>query len=384
MNKKTLNLAKIMPVLMASLLMGFADVVGVATGYIKEDFGLRDDLAQLIPFMALVWFFLLSVPAGILQDKYGKRKMLNIGMALMGVGMIVPFFHYSFPVMLLAMILMGIGNTIIQVSANPLLMDVVPKERFSSFMSLSQFIKAISSLLGPIIATFVALQFGEWKLVFAIYAITSFIAVLWLYFTPIEESKPNEKAATFKSCFSLLKNSFVLLMVLGIFFLVGADVGMNTNIANYLQSNHDLSLEKASLGISIYFAALMISRFLGAVLLNWIDARKFLFWSALLALLSMIALIIAPSVWFARVAIFMAGLASGNLFPLIFAITLEKLPKRANEVSGLMIMAISGGAIIPPLMGVMSTNLGMTASLMVLVICMVYMVGVSIYAMKRN
>ena len=383
MRETKINLARILPVLMASLLMGFADVIGVATGYIKNDFGLRDDLAQLIPFMALVWFFLLSVPAGILQDKYGKRNMLNIGMGLIGIGMVVPFIHYSFPVMLLAMILMGIGNTIVQVSANPLLMDVVPKERFSSFMSLSQFIKAISSLLGPILATFLALQFGEWKLVFAVYAITSLIAVAWLYFTRIEESKTNEKPATFRSCFSLLKNRFVIFMVLGIFFLVGADVGMNTNIANYLQSNHGLSLEKASLGISIYFAALMISRFLGAVLLNWIDARKFLVVTAVLALLSMIALIIAPSVWMARSAIFMAGLASGNLFPLIFAITLEKMPNRANEVSGLMIMAISGGAIIPPLMGVMSASLGITASLMVLVVCMLYMVGAGIYALRN-
>ena len=380
---KKINLKKVLPVLMASLLMGFADIVGVATGYIKKDFGLGDDLAQLIPFMALVWFFLLSVPAGILQDKYGKRNMLNIGMGLIGIGMVIPFVHYSFPVMLFAMILMGIGNTIVQVSANPLLMDVLPKERFSSFMSLSQFIKAISSLLGPIIATFVAIQFGEWKLVFAVYAVTSLIAVAWLYFTKIEESKRDGKPATFKSCFSLLNNKFVLFMALGIFFLVGADVGMNTNIANYLQSSFGLTLEKASLGISIYFAALMISRFLGAVLLNWIDAKKFLVGTAVLALLSMLAMIFAPSVMIARGAIFMVGLASGNLFPLIFAITLEKMPNRANEVSGLMIMAISGGAFIPPLMGVMSANIGMIASLMVLVVCMLYILGASIYALKR-
>jgi fucose permease len=380
---KKMNWNKVLPVLMAAILMGFADIVGVATGYIKNDFGLTDGLAQLIPFMALVWFFFLSVPVGILQDKYGKKTILNIGMGFIGFGMIIPFFHYSFAVMLPAMVLMGIGNTIVQVSANPLLMNVVPKDKFSSFMSLSQFLKAISSLLGPIIATFFALKFGNWKLVFAVYAGTSLLAVLWLYFTRIEESISNEKPATFKSCFSLLKNKFVILMVLGIFFLVGADVGMNTNIANYLQSSFSLSLEQASLGISIYFAALMIGRFLGAILLNWFPARKFLFGTAALALLSMIAMIFAPSVMIARIAIFMAGLGSGNLFPLIFTITLEKMPNRANEVSGLMIMAISGGAIIPPIMGVLSANVGMIASLMVLVVCMLYILGASIYALKK-
>jgi fucose permease len=172
-------------------------------------------------------------------------------------------------------------------------------------------------------------------------------------------------------------------MVLGIFFLVGADVGMNTNIANYLQTSFGLSLEHASLGISIYFAALMIGRFMGAIMLNWVPAQKFLLGTTALALVSMLAMIFAPSVMIARIAIFMAGLGSGNLFPLIFAITLEKMPNRANEVSGLMIMAISGGAIIPPLMGVLSANVGMVASLMVLVVCMLYILGASIYALKK-
>jgi len=380
---KKINLNKILPVLMAAILMGFADIVGVVTGYIKNDFGLTDDLAQLIPFMALVWFFFLSVPTGILQDKYGKKPMLNIGMGLIGLGMLIPFFHYSFAVMLPAMVLMGIGNTIVQVSANPLLMNVVPKDKFSSFMSLSQFLKAISSLLGPIITTFVAVKFGNWKLVFAVYAVTSLLAASWLYFTNIEELKSNEKPATFKSCFSLLNNKFVILMVLGIFFLVGADVGMNTNIANYLQSSFGLSLEQASLGISIYFAALMIGRFFGAIILNWVPAKKFLVNTTALALLSMVTMIFAPSVMIAGIAIFMAGLGSGNLFPLIFAITLEKMPNRANEVSGLMIMAISGGAIIPPLMGVLSANVSVIASLTVLVVCMLYILGASIYALKK-
>ncbi|MEA1876083.1 MAG: MFS transporter [Bacteroidota bacterium] len=378
------NLNKILPVLMASLIMGFADIVGVATGYIKNDFGLTDDLAQLIPFMALIWFFFLAVPTGILQDRYGKKTMLNIGTALLGLGMLVPFIHYSFAVMLPAMILMGIGNTIVQVSANPLLMNVVPKEKFSSFMSLSQFLKAISSLLGPIITTFVAVQFGNWKLVFIVYALTSLIAVIWLFFTKIEESKSNEKPATFKSCFSLLKNKFVILMALGIFFLVGADVGMNTNIANYLQSTFSLSLEQASLGISIYFAALMIGRFMGVVILNWLPAKKFLVLTAVIALLSMLVMIFAPSVWVARVAIFMVGLGSGNLFPLIFAITLEKMPTRANEISGLMIMAISGGAIIPPIMGVISTNFGIIASMGVLVACLGYILVASVYILRKQ
>ena len=383
MNNSKIGLQKTLPVFMSFIVMGFVDIVGVATGFIKKDFVLTDDLAQLIPSMALFWFFVLSVPSGILQDKFGKKRMLNIGMLLTGLGMVIPFIHYSFPVMLAAFIVLGIGNTIVQVSANPLLHDVAPHEKYSSYMSLSQFIKAIVSLLGPIITTLMATMFGNWKLVFTVYAFTSVLAIIWLYFTQIEETKSSHGAATFKSCFSLLKNKFIVVMVLGIFMLVGADVGMNSNIANFLQNQFGLTLERASLGISLYFTALMIGRFLGAVILNWISARRFLLLTAIVALISLVGMLLAHSVLVVQVAIFMIGLGSGNLFPLIFSIAIEKMPDRSNEVSGLMIMAVSGGAFLPPLMGMVSTNIGVKASFLVLVMAMIYLVSAGIYALKK-
>jgi FHS family L-fucose permease-like MFS transporter len=383
MTTKNLKISHSLPVFMSFIVMGFIDVVGVATGYIKKDYGLTDNIAQFIPSMAFLWFFLLSVPTGILQDKYGKRKVLNIGMAVTGLGMIVPFIHYSFPVMMVAIILLGIGNTIVQVSANPLLQDVVPSSKLASYMSLSQFIKAICSLLGPVITTFMATRTGNWKLVFLVYAVTSFLAVIWLYFTRIEESKPDRKPATFKTCLSLLANPFILLMVIAIFLIVGADVGMNSNIANYLQKTFNLTLEDASLGISIYFTALMIGRFLGAVILNWIPARRFLVITVLLALAAFIGMIVAPDVWMARVCIFLAGLGAANTFPLIFSITLEKMPGRSNEISGLMIMAVAGGAVIPPVMGIISASVRAIVSLFVLVACMGYVLMAAFYSLKR-
>ncbi|MCX6223189.1 MAG: MFS transporter [Bacteroidia bacterium] len=383
MNNSKIAFKKTLPVFMSFIVMGFVDIVGVATGFIKKDFDLPDNLAQLIPSMALVWFFLLSVPSGILQDRFGKRRMLNIGMLLTGVGMVIPFLHYSFPIMLAAFIVLGIGNTIVQVSANPLLHDVAPREKYSSYMSLSQFIKAIVSLLGPAITAFMFTTFGNWRLVFAVYAITSVLAVLWLYFTQIEETKSTHAAATFKSCFSLLKNKFILFMALGIFMLVGCDVGMNSNIANFLQTKYGLTLQTASLGISLYFTALMIGRFSGAVILNWISARWFLLITAIVALISLGGMLVAPSVLVAQIAIFMVGLGSANLFPLIFSIALEKMPDRSNEISGLMIMAVSGGAFLPPLMGLVSTGAGVRASFLVLVAAMVYLVGAGVYALKK-
>ena len=384
MNNGPIAIKRIAPVLMSFIVMGFIDVVGVATGYVKQDFQLSDDVAQMIPSMAFLWFFLLSVPSGVLQEKFGKRNVLNAGMIFTALGMIVPLVHYSFPSMLMAIALLGIGNTIVQVSANPLLQDVVPEAKLPSFMSFSQFIKAICSLLGPVIATFMASYYGDWKLVFAVYAVTSMLAVLWLYFTPIVETKSTSGTVSFKSCFGLLASPFVLMMVVAIFLIVGADVGMNSNIANYLGSAFNLSLEEASLGISIYFTALMIGRFAGAIVLNWIPARKFLIYTVLLAIASFVGMVLAPDAFTARVCIVLDGLGAANTFPLIFSITLSKMPTRANELSGLMIMAVAGGAVVPPIMGLISKHAGATTSIWLLVACMAYVLWAAVRAWRQE
>ena len=214
-------------------------------------------------------------------------------------------------------------------------------------------------------------QYGDWKNVFLVYGATSVLVGLWLMFTSVEESS-SEVKATFGSALSLLKKPFVALTVMAIFLIVGLDVGINTNIQNLLTQRFDVSLEKASLAISIYFTALMITRFLGAILLSKINNLKFLLWSALATVLLLLGLIFSTSVLMAHIMIFLMGITSGNFFPIVFSLTVNKMPERANEISGLMIMAVVGGAIIPPLMGLINTNFGVQLSFGVLVLCAAY------------
>jgi fucose permease len=316
MNNK-INARQMLPLLLAYFVMGFVDIVGVSTGFVKKDFSLTDDIAQLIPAMAFLWFFLLSIPVSVIQARYGKRVILNIGMLLTGTAMVIPFVFYSFPAMLITFLMLGIGNTIVQVPINPLLHDVVPGEKYSSYMSLSQFIKAISSLAGPIITAWAALQFGDWRLVFAVYAVTSVGAVIWLGNTPIEENKLEVGTVSFASAFRMLKDPFVILLVGGIFLSVGAEVGLNSNIANFINITFNISLEEASFVISYYYTALMIGRFAGALLLNWFKPGIFLFISSMIAVVSLGIFINAPDLVVAKMAIFITGLGS-SLEALLF------------------------------------------------------------------
>jgi len=382
--KKSTTPKIFLPVIFSFFVMGFVDLVGVSTGYVKNDFNLSDKVAQLIPFMVFIWFALLSIPTGIFQDRKGKKLTVNIGMILTAIGLIIPFVYYTLPTALLGFALLGIGNTILQVSANPLLIDISSKDTKAANLSLSQLVKAIASMLGPMITAGLALYLDNWKLVFPIFAAISFLSALWLNSIKIEESKPEKAPATFKSSFSLFKNPYIRITILAIFFMVGFDVAMNTNIATFLTSKFSISLELASMGIVIYFASLMTGRFIGAILLRKINIKMFMVTSTLIAIVGLVGIIISDDLLVTQILIFIAGLGFSNVFPIMFALIVEKKPDHANELSGLIILAVSGGAILPLVVGFFNDIFGVIATIFVLIFCMLYIAYASYYVIKTK
>jgi FHS family L-fucose permease-like MFS transporter len=370
---------------MAFFVMSFCDLVGISVDMIKPIFKLNDFQAQLIPTFVFIWFLILSVAVGVLQNKIGKKNMVNIGMIITAVGLFIPFiFFKSFITFLIGFAFLGIGNTIVQVSANPLLIDVVPANRTSSYLSFSQFVKAIGSMIAPWLATFLVARYGNWKFLFLIFGIVSLLSVAWLGTVKIEETKQEGLKASFASTFRLLGNGFILLMVLSIFLVVGIDVGFQSNSGQFLMNHFGIDEKSAVLGRSVYFFGRMLGTFVGAIMLTRISSRKFFLWTSALGIAALAAILIFPSPIIAWGLVFIIGLAVANIFPLVFSIAVEKHPSRSDEISGLMIMAVSGGAIIPPLIGWISdlTN-NIALGLSVLLVCMIYLFSVSIYTLKK-
>ena len=239
-------------------------------------------------------------------------------------------------------------------------------------------------MLAPIIISVLVKYTGNWKLIFPIYAGLSAISVIWLYSVKIEEYKSKKEPATFSGVLALFKKPFVIIMILSTFLMVGFDVGINSNIANFLKTRFSINLESASLGISIYFASLMVGRFLGAILLRKINALKFLLWSIILTLIGLAGIIISDNLAMTRIMIFIAGLGFSNAFPVVFAIIVGRMPEYSNELSSLIILSIVGGAVIPPVMGLVSDSFGVTASLYVLIVCALYVGFATWYAMRTR
>lgn len=384
MNEKKIEMRLVLPVLLSFFVMSFVDLVGIGKDRVSGDIELSEFVLGLIPFAAFIWFFILSVPVGILQSRVGKKLMLNIGMAVTGTGLLIPYFFYSFTTVIIGFALLGIGNTIVQVSANPLLVDVVPGSRTSSFLSFSQFIKAIGSMIAAPLAVLFASRLGDWKLLFLVYGVISFVSVLWLSTVKIDESVSAVRKASLGSAFSLLGNGYVLMMVISIFLVVGIDVGFNYFSGEYLTVRYGMDPDSAQSGRSVYFLGRMLGTFAGAIILTKLASSKGFLYSALISIISIGVFMILPSKAAAWALVFIIGLGVANIFPLVFSLTIGKFPDRANEISGLMMMAISGGALIPPVMGAVSDKMGVTPAIGVLLLCAAYLLIVSWIIIRRE
>ncbi|MFA5650996.1 MAG: MFS transporter, partial [Proteiniphilum sp.] len=279
--------------------------------------------------------------------------------------------YYDFTWVLVAFALLGISNTILQVSLNPLVASMFTKDKTASVLTTGQFIKSISSLAGPLIVGFTTEYFDNWRLTFLLFAAISFLSVILLGLSRIEETGYTNQQTSFRSVLGLLKNRYILLCFLGILLIVGLDVGINTSAPELLMKRAGLELSRAGLGSSVYFAAKTLGTFLGAFLLLKAKPILFLKASLAIAILSFIPLMLGGNFWIILAAIFVIGLACANVFSILFSLALNKLPERANEISALMIMGVSGGAIILPVQGMVNDGFGLMASLSVLLSCLI-------------
>lgn len=363
----------VLAVFFGFFIMGFVDVVGIATNYIKSDFSLTAGMAGTLPMLVFLWFAIFSIPTGIIMGAIGRKKTVLLALGITTVAMAIPFVLYQFWAILVAFVLLGISNTILQVALNPLVAAMFSKEKTASLLSAGQFVKAISSFAGPILAGFSATYFGDWKLTFVVLAIASLLSVLLLASASVKEIGFESTPATFAGAFGLLSDRLILFCFLSIFLLVGFDVGMNVSIPELLMKQGGLSLENAGYGTSIYFAARTIGSFLGAFLLLKTKPMPFLLASLALAVIAFALLLFANQVWVLRALIFLLGLACANIFSIIFSFALQKNPSRSNEISALMIMGVAGGAVIPFIQGFVNDQIGFTAALAVILVCLVLM-----------
>ena len=356
-----------LPIFLAFLAMGFGDAVGPFVGLARDQFQLSNAVAAMVPFTGFIMFGLLSVPMGVLQDRRGKKFVLMMGLLVAFVGLMNASFGLTtFTRFLLTILLLGAGAAILQVAGNPIMRDVSDEGRFARNLTLGQFVKAIGSLSGAVIPVVAARSFGaSWDVIFPVYAAAIALTIVAVATLKVPEQKPDRPAATLGSCLALLANPYVLSMVAAIFLYVGAEVSVSAGIPLLLKDRFGIDINREGLlGTGLFFTALTIGRFSGSVILTWMAPKRFLVVTCLLSLAGLAGLFL-PSSTLALASFVVVGLGFANIFPLVFSIAVEKMPSHTNELSGLMVTAIVGGAFLPPVMGMVADRTTVLAGFLV-------------------
>lgn len=377
MTSHQLKYAKLVPIMLCFFAMGFVDLVGIASNYVKADLNLTDSEANIFPSLVFFWFLIFSVPTGILMNKIGRKKTVMLSLVVTFVSLLIPVFGDNYGVMLCSFSLLGIGNALMQTSLNPLLSNIISGDKLASSLTFGQFVKAIASFLAPYIAMWGATQamptFGlGWRVLFPVYMVIAVIAVLWLGATPIEEEKP-DKASGFVSCLKLLGSPFILLCFLGIMCHVGIDVGTNTTAPKILMERLGMTLDEAGFATSLYFIFRTLGCFSGAIILQKVSARSFFVVSVICMLLAMAGLFVSDTEAVIYTAIALIGFGNSNIFSIIFSQALLAVPEKKNEISGLMIMGLFGGTVFPLFMGFASDAMGQDGAVAVMTVGVIYL-----------
>jgi len=368
-------IAKIIPVMLVFFTMGFIDLIGIATNYVKSDFSLSDTAANAFSVMVYLWFLVFSVPTSILMNKIGRKKTVLLSLVVTFVGLCIPFITYTSFSMILCFSFLGLGNTLMQVSLNPLLTNIVSGNKLPSYLTMGQFVKAIASFIAPIIAAQALIHYGNWKLLFPLFAVITLIAIVCLYFTGIKEHTIEGKPSSFKECIGLLGDKIILILFFGILVHVGIDVGVNITAPKLLIERAGMVLADAGYATSLYFLFRTFGCFAGTFILAKFPPRNFFIISVCMILLGILGLYFSFDPITIYICVALIGLGNSNIFPIIFSRALLYMPARNNEISGLMIMGIAGGAVFPVLMGLASDNLGgQVGAVIVLTVCVAYLV----------
>ena len=392
--KKQLSLVSVFFVFLA---MGFGDAANQLVSVVEKAFNVTPFTASLVSLSGMIMFGVLSVPTGVWQSKIGKKKMLTIGLCLFLLGSVLPILAFNFPIILLAVLLMGAGATILQVSGNPLIRDVSDEGKYSSMLSFAQSLKAIGTLSTSLILVLIGTSLmkhgwfsftpegGEtidmgFRLLFPIFAVVLLITlVMVIMFVPENVSKSDEKPTTLGNCIRALGNPFILMMFLAIFFYCGAEASMFNRIPSILTENTSVT---PAMGNIVLIISLFVGRFLGGVILQKMSAKKFLGITVAISILGNLLLFLPYNAFTTWLSFILIGIGFANIFPLVFSICVDHKPEMSNEISGLMTTAIVGAAIVPLLTGAMA-GVGIRLAFIVPLCCLAYLCFVTARVSKE-
>ncbi len=383
MNMEKVNKQLLAPVLAGFFIMGFCDIVAPISVRIAAEY--TPDLQHTIsylPTMVFLWFLLLSTPVAALMNRIGRKRTALVGYGCTFLGLMTPWLAGTGCPLAWYFVgfgMLGIGNTVVQVAINPLLATIVPSRQMTSYLTVGQIFRNLSLLLlAPLVMVLVA-WFGDWRLLMPLYAALTLAGSLWLQFTDVAEPESEGHPVSPAECFKLLNRSRVLIATIGVAAFIAADVAIGFLSVRLIDNPSSMFTTTG------FYACRIVGTLVGAVVLLRISDVRYLSWNMAVALLATLFLVLTRNHTLIYAAVGVLGFVLACVFATFYAVATKDAADHANEVSGLMIMAISAGAVSAPLCSrIISLTGDPHWALLFAALCIAYMLWASLKLGKNK
>jgi fucose permease len=377
------------------------NILGPLIPDIIDSFNLSIGLAGFLPFSFFVAYGVMSIPSGILIEKYSEKTVILVGFLFAFVAALLFSLVPTFEVALISLFSIGIGMAMLQVVINPLLRQAGGEEHFAFNSVLAQLFFGVASFLSPMLYSFlvnnihtdnqhpVILLFNKlvspeikWVSVYWVFALTAFFMVVLISLIrfPKVELKEDEKIDIGAGFKELLANKYVLLYFLGIFSYVGTEQGIANWTSKFLQLYH--GTDPATTGamiISYFWGLLTVGCLLGLVVLKIFDSRKALIGAAAATMITLLMALFGP-LTVALICFPLTGLFLSVMWSIIVSLGLNSVPRHHGTFSGILCTGIAGGAVVPLVIAGLGEWVGLRLAMLTLFITLGYILSVGIWA----
>jgi len=371
---------------------------------LEEVFKLSHGPAMLATAAWFLAYLVFSVPSGKLIEKVGYKRTMVISLFIMVVGalLFVPAANQvSFPLTLTAIFVLATGVCALQTSANPYVAILGPEHSASARLNLAQAFNSGASAVAPwVAATFILADSskastaasdahmleGPYIAIAAALLVLGF-AVMFMHLPAVTSTRAFRPATDGDALLgrSIWTYSHTVLGMVGIFFYVGVEIALAAIGIRFCQQQGIGSVETAGLMVLLYYIGIMVGRFLGSFLMQWIKAEKMLVGLGLFG----VAMMLVAMITHGPVAIgclVLCGLANSIMYPTIFALGIAELGPLTSKGSGVITIGNVGGAVVPVLFGLLADKVGIQAAFILPIICYLYVAyyGFSGYKPSRS
>lgn len=376
------------------------NIIGALNPAFIHDFDLSLTLAAVLPFAFFIAYGLVSIPTGILLEKYHEKRIMIFGFVVSFIGSLLLAIWPNYLTAILSLFLIGSGMAMLQVVINPLLRTAGGEKNYAFTSVLAQLIFGAASFLSPRVFSYFNDHLGHpndsgflsyfgrivpqnmpWISLYWIFGVIAIVMIGIIYFSkfPTVELNDDEKAGTMRVHLLLLKRPVVLLFFLGIFCYVGTEQGLNNNISLFLQRFHGVDPNTANDVLGNFWGYMTVGNIAGLFLLKIMDSRRILIiFSALAILFLAIGLFSTGSI--VLYAFPMVGFFASVMYPIIFSLALNSLDEHHGSFAGILVTAIIGGAVIPLLIGAISDAIGLQLGMCLLFLTILYILSIGFWA----